>query len=275
MKSVKKRLSIIVVLLFIMGIIVIAYYLYNAPSGLADSLTIKELSGQTQINKTFRQLNIFVGLEIAFGMLAIVLLLTTQATASQTSNTTTSINQTLSDIYSETENKSEVALSEKISSVEHKLQNHTAANSKQVLEKVLNLICNELEACQGALYVTSQTDSIRTLELTASYAYFFAESKTISYEFGEGLIGQVAKEGKTININAVPEGYITIVSGLGSASPNHLIILPLLFENNVFGVLELASFKKITKSEEHFLNELAPILAKNLSGQWQTITDVK
>lgn len=275
MKALKKRLSIITVLLFVLGIIIIAYYLYNAPAELADSLVIKELTGQTQINKVFRQLNILIGIEIAIGILAIVLLMMTQSTDLQANQGNNTINERLSSVYAETENKNEAALSERISSIKHKLQNYTIADGKVILEKVLNDICNELEACQGALYVTRQQEHIRILELEASYAYFFAESKKISYEFGDGLIGQVAKEGKTININSIPEGYITIISGLGSASPNHLIVIPLLFENHVHGVLELASFKKITKADEQFLNELAGVLAKNLAGQNQVMANAE
>lgn len=274
MKAIKKSLSVATVVLFVLGIIITAYFLYNAPAAMADALSVKELSQHTQINNIFRQLSILIGIEIGIGLLAIVLLLTTQSQSLQASQDKAAT-QTLSDIYTESETKQQVALSERISAVEYTLQNHSATDNKLILEKILNNICNELEACQGALYITRQQNQKRQLELTASYAYYFAESKTITYEFGEGLIGQVAKEGKTINISTIPEGYITIVSGLGSSSPNHLIIVPLLFENTVAGILEIASFKKITKTDEEYLNGLAPILGKSLSGQAHAIVNAE
>jgi transcriptional regulator with GAF, ATPase, and Fis domain len=215
-----------------------------------------------------------MGVEIGLGLLAIVLLLTTQNESLQNAHDNAT-HQTLSDIYTETETKQQVALSERISSIEHTLQSPSATDGKVLLEKILNTVCNELEACQGALYITKQRNQKRLLELTASYAYYFAESKTICYEFGEGLIGQVAKEGKTINISTIPEGYITIVSGLGSSSPNHLIIVPLLFENSVAGILEIASFKKITKTDEEYLNGLASVLGKSLDNHAHAIVNAE
>jgi putative methionine-R-sulfoxide reductase with GAF domain len=251
-----------------LGIVAIAYFLYKAPAEIATSLAIKELTQQSQINKIFRHINILVGIEISLGLLAIIFLLTNQNQLNKANYENNTSENFLGDQNTQ-ENKSETVLSERLAIIEHTLQdNETDVRVK--LEKILTGICNELEACQGALYVTRQQEQRRILELAASYAYFFAESKTICYEFGEGLVGQVAKEGRTINISTIPEGYITIVSGLGSSSPNHLIIVPLNYENVVFGVLELASFKEISKPDEVFLNNLASILAKSLAAYSRT-----
>jgi putative methionine-R-sulfoxide reductase with GAF domain len=85
------------------------------------------------------------------------------------------------------------------------------------------------------------------------------ESKTIKYEFGEGLAGQVAKEGRKINIDNVPEGYITIISGLGAASPNHLLIYPVMQDDQVAAVVEKASFKPISEEDERLVAEVLKI----------------
>ena len=61
------------------------------------------------------------------------------------------------------------------------------------------------------------------VELKAGYALSIGESTVIKYEFGEGLIGQSAASGNTLYVDDVPEGYIKIVSGLGSASPKYLL----------------------------------------------------
>ena len=58
------------------------------------------------------------------------------------------------------------------------------------------------------------------------YALSIGESTVIKYEIGEGLIGQSAASGNTLYVDDVPDGYIKIVSGLGSASPQHLLIVP-------------------------------------------------
>jgi putative methionine-R-sulfoxide reductase with GAF domain len=71
------------------------------------------------------------------------------------------------------------------------------------------------------------------------------------------LSGQVAKEGKMINIQNVPDGYIKILSGLGNATPSSMLIFPIKRNEEVLGVIELASFKNFTTDDEQFIKELS------------------
>lgn len=127
------------------------------------------------------------------------------------------------------------------------------ASAKDFAQEFLWAVAKELEVSQGAFFIASQRDGIRYLKFIAGYAYHLPESETIEYEFGEGLSGQVAKEGKAINLSAVPDGYISILSGLGKATPNSMIIYPLKNDSEVIAVYELASFKAFGKEEEDFL----------------------
>lgn len=148
------------------------------------------------------------------------------------------------------------------------LLNENNHDLKAGLEKALSAVCRDLEASQAALFVVKQYEGKRILEIFATYAYHIAESKTFHYEFGEGLAGQVAKEGKLVNINSVPEGYITILSGLGKASPKHLVIAPIHFEDSVVAVLEVASFKQISKADEQYIREVAEMAGQGIAGQF-------
>jgi signal transduction protein with GAF and PtsI domain len=133
-----------------------------------------------------------------------------------------------------------------------------ATSLKDFAKDLLWSIAKELDASQGAFFTTSiNKDGIHVIQFLAGYAYHLPESETIEFEFGEGLSGQVAKEGKLINIQTVPDGYIQILSGLGQSSPNSIIIFPIIKENKVVAVVELASFKLFSKEEEAFLTELA------------------
>jgi putative methionine-R-sulfoxide reductase with GAF domain len=132
-------------------------------------------------------------------------------------------------------------------------------------EKALSIACKELEASQAAVYIATTRDDKRVIQLVSGYALSLPESQTLVYEFGEGLAGQVAKEGTCINISNVPQGYITVLSGLGSASPNALVIVPVQFEGKVVGVLEVASFQKFSAGDENYLQALAGLLAERLS----------
>ena len=160
-----------------------------------------------------------------------------------------------------------IDLFERISMVEN-AANENAVSFKVSQERVLNTVCKDLEASQAALFIAKKYEGRRILELFATYAYHIAESKTFHYEFGEGLAGQVAKEGKLINIRSVPDGYITILSGLGNASPTHLVIAPILHDGQVVAVMEVASFREFKHSDEEFIKEATLIIGKRLSNQF-------
>ncbi|MCW5909488.1 MAG: GAF domain-containing protein [Cyclobacteriaceae bacterium] len=107
-------------------------------------------------------------------------------------------------------------------------------------QQVLNEICNQLQAGQAALY----TRVDKTIELKFGYA-LPAENK-INYQVGEGLIGRVAAEGKTLYIDKLPDNYTTVFSGLGVASPSYLSITPVKQGETTAGVMEIATFSPLS-----------------------------
>jgi hypothetical protein len=128
----------------------------------------------------------------------------------------------------------------------------------------LQAICDQLEAGQGAYYETMEEDGIRKIRLKAGYALAVGEGSDVVFDFGEGLAGQAASEGRTLYVDDIPEGYIKIVSGLGTASPRYLLIVPVKNENNVQGIIEMASFKDFTKDQRKFVEEAAEILVEKM-----------
>ncbi|MET0807734.1 MAG: ATP-binding protein, partial [Pseudoxanthomonas sp.] len=95
------------------------------------------------------------------------------------------------------------------------------------------------------------------LVLMASYGY--QERKNLSNEWrvGEGMVGQAAFEAKRLLITSVPRDYVQIVSGLGEAAPSNLVLLPILFENQVKAVIELGAFAPFQQIHLAFLDQLA------------------
>src|SRR6202034_2135212 len=104
---------------------------------------------------------------------------------------------------------------------------------------VSNMILSELAplvlAQHGVFYtVTSPLDGTDAmLELQASYGYEERRNLSSVFRFGEGLVGQCAKEQKRILLTEVPGDYVRINSGLGAGSPLNIIVLPVLFEGSV------------------------------------------
>jgi signal transduction histidine kinase/HAMP domain-containing protein/CheY-like chemotaxis protein len=86
-------------------------------------------------------------------------------------------------------------------------------------------------------------------------AYGFRKGGTSDFAFGEGLVGQAAVERKRLLINDVPPGYIKVGSGLGEASPASVVVLPILFEDQVLGVIELASLRSFTDMHLAFFDQ--------------------
>ena len=66
------------------------------------------------------------------------------------------------------------------------------------------------------------------------------------FSLGEGLIGQCAIEKRIVHLTHVPETYIQLKSGLGSASPQSVLIVPIIHNHEVIAIMELASFEKFT-----------------------------
>src|SRR5580698_214056 len=132
------------------------------------------------------------------------------------------------------------------------------------LDAVAEVIMAELiplvGARHGTFFIAGDSSEGTILRLIAGYGLRADKDAPIQYRIGQSLIGQVAKSKRPVVVNEIPEGYIRISSGLGEAPPASLAILPLLFEGEVLGVVELASFSKFTPIQIDFLEQFAETL---------------
>ena len=129
------------------------------------------------------------------------------------------------------------------------------------LVTVSNLILSELaplvNAQRGVFYVVDRDEENEpVLDLVASYA--FTERKNLSnrFRFRQGLVGQCAYERKRIVLTNVPPDYITIGSALGETPPLNIIVLPVLFEQDLKAVIEIASLGRFSETHQSFLDQL-------------------
>jgi HAMP domain-containing protein/signal transduction histidine kinase/CheY-like chemotaxis protein len=127
-----------------------------------------------------------------------------------------------------------------------------------VTQRILSELAQVVTAHYGAFYILKQDEDTREDKLRLFSAYGYKSDKNIPTEFsiGEGLVGQVAFEKERIILSNVPGNYIKISSGLGRAKPANLIILPVLFENKVKAVIELASLDIFSETHLDFLSQL-------------------
>ncbi len=127
-----------------------------------------------------------------------------------------------------------------------------------ITKRILSELAQVVNAHYGAFYVLRQDEDSGVPRLYLNAAYAYKEEKNVPREFaiGEGLVGQCALEKERILIANVPSNYIKVTSGLGRAKPSNLIILPVLFENNVKAVIELASLDSFSQTHQDFLSQL-------------------
>ena len=117
-------------------------------------------------------------------------------------------------------------------------------------QSVLNYFAYYLDIKVGAFYVAEGAELLR---MTSGYAYSGREDSSDDFAFGEGLVGQAAQRKNSILFTDVPKGYVTIRSAVGEASPNTIMVVPILFEGVVKGVLELGSFHELTEIQMEFV----------------------
>uniref|UniRef100_UPI0003821983 HAMP domain-containing protein n=1 Tax=Streptomyces xiaopingdaonensis TaxID=1565415 RepID=UPI0003821983 len=91
------------------------------------------------------------------------------------------------------------------------------------------------------------------------------ETMPATFSFGESLVGTAAMEKRTILVENTPPSYLKISSGLGEAPPAHVIVLPVIFEQKVLGVIELASFQPFTHIQKDFLRQIAEMIATSVN----------
>ncbi len=127
-----------------------------------------------------------------------------------------------------------------------------------VTQLIMSEVTPTVNAQHGAFFVAEPTEDGQTdLGLAASYGYTPHRSDPPNrFALGEGLVGQAAFERKTIALSDLPPGYIKVGSGLGDAPAAGLLVMPVLFEDQVLGVIELASLHQFSEIDRDFLDRL-------------------
>jgi CheY-like chemotaxis protein len=124
-------------------------------------------------------------------------------------------------------------------------------------QTVLRELCHSLDAVMGAIFVRDGD----LLRLTGSYAY--TRRKNISNHFapGEGLIGQAALEKQIIVITSVPKDYVSVAVGMLEFAPRVIMAIPFMRNENVIGVIELASLNEFKDGQLALLNKVLENIA--------------
>jgi putative methionine-R-sulfoxide reductase with GAF domain len=161
----------------------------------------------------------------------------------------------------EIEKETELKLTKSEEAITKRINEKKELNSK--VENALWSLCDEFNLSQGIVYKNTHNN----LEPIASFAYY-GDSKLIpKIEIGDGITGQAAKNGKYVYLDEVPKGYLKVVSGLGDAFPNYILIVPIKnSKSSNLGVLELSGMGNLNNKEiEGIVKISAKIFSELLS----------
>lgn len=138
-------------------------------------------------------------------------------------------------------------------------------DKKEFAYNVVFSLVKYLDANQGMFFAVSEDSSDERLEELASYAWGRRKFGQESYRKGEGLAGQAWAEADYIYMTDVPAEYVHITSGIGSATPRCVIVVPVKYNEAVYGVVELAFFKVLASFEIDFIVKVSESIAAALS----------
>ena len=146
------------------------------------------------------------------------------------------------------------------------LRTNTNDLNKLTDEIVLNLV-KYLKANQGAIYIIDDDQGGEEPTMSMKACYAWDKKKFLNHKIhkGEGLAGQAWQEGDLIYLTEVPQNYIRITSGLGDANPTSVLIVPLKLNEQIFGVVEIASFGQFRDFEMEFVQRIAESIASTIS----------
>jgi|GEM_PF-1817100 len=142
----------------------------------------------------------------------------------------------------------------------------STANLKAMSNDIIVNLVRIIKANQGAIFLLAKDGKgMDCLDLQACYAFNRSKHITQRIAPGEGLIGQAYLEKETIYLREVPDNFVKITSGLGDANPRYVLIVPLRMNEEIVGILELASFRDFDKYVIEFVEKIGESIAFTVS----------
>ncbi len=139
-------------------------------------------------------------------------------------------------------------------------------NIEELSYQIISNLVKYTNSNQGAVYILhNEAGQEKQFEMTACYAYERRKYADKRIEYGEGLVGACALEMEKIYMTDIPDDYLNITSGLGTANPRCLLLIPLNINETNHGVIEIASFYELEKYKVEFIEKVAESVASTIA----------
>lgn len=136
------------------------------------------------------------------------------------------------------------------------------SNREDFYQTILSSLIKYTGLNQGGLFIVNNTNSAEIfLEMVACYAYGKKKIADKRVDLGQGILGQCYYEKESNVFTQIPQNFTSITSGLGEATPEFLLLVPMKYNDEVLGIIELASFKKLEPYKIEFIEKIAENLA--------------
>jgi len=126
----------------------------------------------------------------------------------------------------------------------------------KLAETFLSEIAQKTQSSLGAFYIRETTDNHIQFVKKAAFADATDNVGMESFKLGQGLIGQCALEKKVLIYNDIPEDFRLIGTSLGKIPPKGIFIVPIIFENDVIAVVELATITSFNELEQELVKQV-------------------
>ncbi|WHH60315.1 response regulator [Petroclostridium sp. X23] len=133
---------------------------------------------------------------------------------------------------------------------------------KDLAQKTINLLSRIMEAGNGVFYIYDPEEKV--LKLQATFASNEANQLLNCCKLGEGIIGQVAVDKRPIHLKNIKKSQSTIVTGTSKEAPLNIYAFPLVYEDELYGVIELSSFEVFDQLKQEYMAEASRVISINL-----------
>jgi len=140
---------------------------------------------------------------------------------------------------------------------------------------ILKTSVEYLNAVQGGFFILEKDDSGEDyFNLIACYAFNEEKIVTRKVPADSGFFAKIYKTYKILYVEEIPEDYLVISTALGEVKPNTVVLVPLVFNNQLLGAIELDSFNKFEQYQLEFLEEISRHISSSLS-TWKITQETK